>query len=169
MLLKTQRSQFMPHSQLQNCYIQAFKASHASHFTTAGQIIYHVRITLVRSHMNLSAIEEIYSNQTTFNLLRVPGHEDTKQAWRARCQILGILTLEEVVQHTIFFDILQFVKAILISIGRYRFLPSTSLYSTHIFCNMQCNMYLNRKKQILTLDEVVQHTFIKQHVTVFAI
>ena len=47
----------------------------------------------------------------------MPGHEDTKQAWRARCQILGILTLEEVVQHT-------------------------------IFCNMQCNMYLNRKKHI---------------------
>ena len=59
----------------------------------------------------------------------MPGHEDTKQAWRARCQILGILTLDEPVQHTF---ILQYVTV------------------------CKCNTYFNRKK--LILGELVQHT-----------
>ena len=74
----------------------------------------------------------------------MPGHEDTKQAWRARCQILGILTLDEPVQHTF---ILQYVTV------------------------CKCNTYFNRKKQILILEELVQHTcvllqFIRIHNTI---
>ena len=135
--MKAHKSQFMTHSQLQNCYIQAFKASYPPQLTTARLNISHVRITLVRSYMNPSAIEENYSNQTTLIY--------------SACR--GMKTLSRRGGRGVRF---------------WAFFPSTSLYSTHIFCNMQCNMYLNRKKQILTLDEVVQHTFIKQHVTVFA-
>ena len=64
----------------------------------------------------------------------MPGHEDTKQAWRARCQILGILALEELVQHTF---ILQHVTV------------------------CKCNTYFNRKK--LILEELVQHTYVLLH------
>ena len=136
----------MRYSLLQNCLIQAFKASHPPQLTTARHITSHVRITLFRSYMNSSELaNKNYSNQRILIYSECRGVKTLSRRGGRGVRFWAFLPSTRLSSSThIFCDMSQFVNAILKSIRRNQFLPSRRLYCSHIFSNtsqfVQCTI-----------------------------